>query len=159
MPEATLSMTASALRPQLQASLLQKLNATSAGKKNPLQKGFTLVELMIVIVIVGILSAVALPNFLNQTKKARLTEARTLISAGLKNAQQEYLEGAAVGSLTCADIAVPAAQNNWTYTCTPAATNMTISAAGSGPVANVNSGNWIITYATGVVTEGAPTGL
>ena len=37
--------------------------------KNLLQKGFTLVELMIVIVIVGILSAVALPNFLNQTKK------------------------------------------------------------------------------------------
>jgi type IV pilus assembly protein PilA len=153
-------MTASMLRPQLQASLLRKLNVNASHKKNLLQKGFTLVELMIVIVIVGILSAVALPNFLNQTKKARLTEAKTIISAGLKNAQQEYLEGATVASLTCADIAVPAAaQNNWTYTCTPTASNMTIAAAGSGPVANVNSGNWIITYSTGIVTEGAPTGL
>ncbi len=67
-------MTASMLRPQLQATVLRKLNATSSHKKNLLQKGFTLVELMIVIVIVGILSAVALPNFLNQTSKAKGTE-------------------------------------------------------------------------------------
>ena len=37
---------------------------------NALEKGFTLVELMIVIVIVGILSAVALPNFLGTRDKA-----------------------------------------------------------------------------------------
>ena len=36
---------------------------------NALEKGFTLVELMIVIVIVGILSAVALPNFLGTRDK------------------------------------------------------------------------------------------
>ena len=45
--------------------------------RNALQRGFTLVELMIVIVIVGVLSSVALPNFLNQTAKAKATECTT----------------------------------------------------------------------------------
>ena len=61
-----------ALNSRLQLSLLNRKKG-----RNLLEKGFTLVELMIVIVIVGILSAVALPNFLNQTSKAKATECIT----------------------------------------------------------------------------------
>ena len=44
------------------------------------------------ITIVGILSAVALPNFLSQTDKAKATEAKTMITATLKQAQAKWLE-------------------------------------------------------------------
>ena len=53
------------LNSKLQLALINRKKG-----KNLLQKGFTLVELMIVIVIVGILSAVALPNFLGTRTKA-----------------------------------------------------------------------------------------
>ena len=62
----------SSLNSRLQLALI------SRGKRqNIFQKGFTLVELMIVVVIVGILSGVALPSFLNQTVKAKATECTT----------------------------------------------------------------------------------
>lgn len=56
-------------------------------------EGFTLVELMIVIVIVGILSAVALPNFLNQTSKAKATECNTKAGMILSQVAAEHQLG------------------------------------------------------------------
>ena len=76
-----------ALNSRLQLALISRKK-----KQNILQQGFTLVELMIVIVIVAVLSSVALPNFLKQTDKAKATEAKTALASILKQAQAGFIE-------------------------------------------------------------------
>ncbi len=53
------------------------------------KKGFTLIELMIVVAIIGILAAVAIPAYSGYTKKAKLTEVTNAMGA-VATAAQEY---------------------------------------------------------------------
>ena len=90
----------SSLRTKLTLRLLQKLKRPKALTAN----AFTLVELLVVVAIVGILSAVALPNFLSQTDKAKATEAKTQLASTLKQAHAKYLEDGANPSTTISDM-------------------------------------------------------
>jgi type IV pilus assembly protein PilA len=60
--------------------------------KRTSKAGFTLIELLVVIVIVGILAAIALPSFLDQTSKARQTEAKSYIGIMNRSQQAYYIE-------------------------------------------------------------------
>ena len=116
---------------------------------------------MIVIVIVGILSSVALPNFLSQSAKAKITEPIGKVSAGLKQAQSLWVETGTFTGIDCDAIGFTATEgafteNGWTYTCTPAGdgSSLTMAATGEGGGANANLGltDCTITGATGVIT-------
>lgn len=85
--------------------------------------GFTLIELMIAVAIIGIIAAVAYPQYTSYVQRSRLAEATGTLSVTRVRLEQFYQDNRNYGSTaTACGVAVPTA-DYFTYSCTWGASN------------------------------------
>ena len=121
-------------------------------------KAFTLIELMVVIVIIGILATLAIPKFNEASLKAKVSEAPTVLSS-FDNAQLAYLaETNTLGVASVLAMNDPAALTSkyYTYDGTTAGTCQgTTAGTGMGDVASLTINTVVGTG--GLITHGKHT--
>jgi len=114
-------------------------------KLNARRGGFTLIELMIVVAIIGILAAIAIPNFLRFQLKARSSEGKTNLAA-IRTAEESFF--AEYGLYVSSNLSPPTHSRNIKTNFTHAIANLGFDQVGWEP-----EGDVFFTYSAGVSTN------
>jgi len=107
-------------------------------------KGFTLIELMIVVAIIGILASIAVPNYTRYVTRGKIAEATSLLSQTRNQMERYYQDNrrytTTVGGTTCG-VTMPATPTAkyFTFTCT-ATTDQTFLLTATGVASQGMSG-------------------
>ena len=111
--------------------------------KKGMQKGFTLIELMVVVAIIGIIASIALPSYTDYVKKGKAAEA-TSNMADLRVKMEQCFQDNRDYTLCAANCAPVSGAKYFTYACSPAPTTNTYTIVASGAAAE-NMGSFEFT--------------
>lgn len=85
----------------------------------PQQRGFTLIELMIVVAIIGILASIAMPSYTDYVRRGQVSEAIAQLADARIKLEQYYLDNRNYGPAACGTTMPTAPTATYfTYTCT-----------------------------------------